>query len=485
MIPIYSAENIRAWDQFTIEKEPISSLDLMERAATNCYRKISDDFDSENFHIFCGIGNNGGDGLVIARLLAEKGKLVTVYVLEFSSNRTQDFQSNLERLPEAVDILFLQEGYSSFEINSGIVIDAIFGSGLTRPVTGWLASVINSINQSQLTILSIDIPSGLFIENNSFNGEIIKATKTYSFQIPKLCFFFQSCYPYVGDWQIVNIGLRADYSAKTLAKLIEEEDFHLRELNKYDHKGNNGWLTVIAGFENMGGAAILASGAALKSGCGYCGVICNKEHFDVLLELHPELLLNSSEELSLPSKSRAIAIGPGLGTSAQAQEFLKLSLASGQPIILDADALNILAQDRDLLNQLPKDAILTPHQAELGRLIGSFENEEERLEEQRKFSMKHGIYIIQKGPYSKLTCPDGEIIINSSGNEGMATAGMGDVLTGMIGSFLAQGMDARNAAMAGMFFHGKAGDIAASVIGKRSMTSSDVVLAIPSAIPQD
>ena len=477
---IYTAENIRQWDRFTIENEPISSIDLMERAASRCTEKIVQDHSFQSAAIFCGIGNNGGDGLVIARLLHKKGISVTVYIVNFSPQRSADFSANLERLSPETQLVQLTESNFRYEIHhQDLVIDAIFGSGLNRPVNGWIGEVITGMNNGKKPIISIDIPSGLFIEKNDYSGSIVRANQTITFQTPKFSFFFPESEVYVGNWDILDIGLHPGFSAPALATFCLSEDIKLHQRSNFSHKGDNGFLTVVAGFGDMGGAAILCGSAGFRTGSGYVGIIGSEEYFPSILTQLPEALLFKPVDLCFPNKTKAIAIGPGLGKSDLAKTYLNMALKAGLPLVLDADALNLLAEDPTLQAKIPVNAILTPHTAELERIIGKFDSSEDRLAAQIEYSINHNVFILQKGAWSKLSCPDGGLVINSTGNSGMATAGMGDVLTGIIGSFLAQGYSPQEAATYGMYFHGLAGDHIAEKEGKRGMISSDVVRELP------
>ena len=481
---IYSAENIRQWDTFTIQNEPISSLNLMERAATLCTKQILGKCLFESVSIFCGMGNNGGDGLVIARLLAQRDIQVKVYLVEFSDNRSADFSENLKQLPKSIELISLTKDSFAFELSTDLTIDAIFGSGLNRHLNGWLAELVQSINQQSSKTISIDIPSGLFAEGIlPENGTAIKAKYTFSFQCPKMSFFYPEHHNYLGEWKIVNIGLHPSYEAKEEATFIQKNLIQLKPNQRHDHKGTNGFLSVVAGLGGMPGAAILASKAAYRCGTGYVACTSNNDYgYGALLTHLPEVLLIDPKEQKLPQKTSAVLIGPGMGKKENSLEWLMHVLELPTPLILDADALNLLAEDPNLLSLLAENTILTPHLGELKRLIGPSSNSHELLHKQREFSKKHKVFILQKGPNSKLSCPDGSLYINSSGNPGMATAGMGDALSGMIGAFLAQGYTAKDSAINGMYLHGLAGDLAAQKLGMKGMISSDVVEQIPIAL---
>lgn len=480
---IYDANGIREWDQFTIQNEPISSLDLMERAAKNCTTHLLGTVAFDSIHFFCGKGNNGGDGLVMARKLHAFGKKVKISICEVSERGTEDFEANLSRLSEGIEIEYLNAD-SQFTTEADTIVDCLFGSGLNRPIEGWLASRIEEVNESGKVIVSVDIPSGLFVEDNSQNPlqHVIKADYTFSFQIPKFAFFFAPYEAYTGVVKIVNIGLSAKFSGKSIAELISVDLFADRIQSNFIHKGSKGFLTFIGGSENMVGAALLSSLAAFRAGCGYVGVYCDADGKTALFSRVPEAIYLGSEFIVANPKTKAIAIGPGLGLEEKSLKAVENAFASNLPVVLDADGINLLAANEFLLRSIPKGTILTPHLKELERLVGKSASPEEFLDKQVEFSKTYQVYIVQKGAWSKLTTPTGQIFINPTGNPGMATAGMGDALTGIIGSFLAQGLSPFQAAMQGIYYHGKAGDIVSRDQGQIGIITRDVINALPKAM---
>lgn len=482
---IYTAQNIRAWDAYTISEEPISSIDLMERAATSCTKHILGSYYFESALIICGPGNNGGDGLVVARLLAERGIHVSVLLLAIGTEKSEDYRTNLKHLPNEVKQLSHAEGDQLPTLDQDIIIDAIFGSGLNRGIeNNWIGDIIDSVNDSGIPTISVDLPSGLFADQPlAPEFKAVKADKTITFQSPKMCFFFSENDAYIGKWSVIEIGLSANFSALEEAIFVEEENVALRKQHRSDHKGTNGFLSVIAGVGGMTGAAILSTKAAFRTGCGYVATTAIEESASIaLLSAIPEGLLLDGQSFLLPEKTNAILLGPGIGKGEIALNWLKVVLSAGHPTIIDADGINLLAENPELLELLPANSILTPHLGELKRLIGKQEDSLALLNSQKAFSKKYAVYILQKGPNSKLSCPDGTVLINSTGNPGMATAGMGDVLSGMIGSFLAQGYSPKESAVNGMYYHGLAGDWVANNVGSRGMISSDVIEAIPKAL---
>lgn len=483
MSAIYSASEMQQWDAFTIKNEPITSLNLMERASETCVKQLIGNHLFNSATIICGKGNNGGDGLAIARLLADCGKNVTVLTCEYAAKGSDDFEQNLKRLPTTVNLERLKEG-TAFSLNTDLLVDALFGTGLKRPITGWLGTLVAQLNSSNIPIISIDLPSGLFATTNHENelSYCVKATETLTFQRAKMPFFHSEYAVYTGKIRTLDIGLSSAFKGKREATLIGTNETKLKHHSLFSHKGNKGYLTVIAGNPTMIGAAILAAKAGFKTGCGYVGVIGPTSLITPLAIHLPEAIWLGESWHKRSTKTSGLAIGPGIGKSDKALNLLESSLSAGFPLVIDADALNLISEHPALWNQLPKESILTPHLTELERLIGKTDSPEKRLQRQLEYSINYQIYIIQKGAYSKLTCPDGTVYINSSGNEAMASAGMGDALTGMIGSFLAQGYDAQEAAIRGIYYHGKAGDIAAEKVGKQGLLTSDLIAAIPAAL---
>ncbi len=491
---ILSATQIREADAFTIKNEPISSVDLMERAATKCFSWLEKKYHKDDsFVIFCGVGNNGGDGLVIARLLKKAGYQVDVFVVEFSKKYSADFQVNLDRLKElALVPVFLTEANHSFSIKEkSIVIDAIFGSGLARPVVGFIAQIISQINNNE--IVAIDIPSGLYGDDNRANdGEKVKAKYTLTFQVPKLATMFPSNFDYVGEWMVLDIGLNNEFIAQQDTKYYalsdEDASLMLQKRPKYAHKGSYGHALLVAGSKGKMGAAVLASRACLKTGVGLLTTHVPKIGLPILQTVVPEAMGSESEgeefitDLPKLSKYNVIGVGPGIGLEKQTQNILKLLIQNAKtPLVLDADALNILSENKTWLSFLPSDSILTPHPKEFERLVGKWTSDEERLELQQNFSLKHNVYLVLKGANTSITTPLGNTFFNTTGNPGMATGGSGDVLTGIITSLLAQGYHPQEAAVLGVYLHGLAGDVAKENNTEYAMIASDIIESLPLA----
>ena len=475
---IYDVDAIQKWDQATIAQEPISSLDLMERAASIACEHLVNHFEKTPVHIFCGPGNNGGDGLVMARLLHQKGWKVQVYLVDLDAESSPDNLANLKQLPVDIPKQNVLNTIPTLINTNELILDCIFGSGLNRPIMGNLKELTQKINVTKATIIAIDIPSGLFATNNEENdfSAIIQAKHTLTFQVPKMSFFFAKYEQFVGQFHILDIGLSREYNAPHLATYIQHHHVQLKPIPTHAHKGNNGYLCLIAGLDPMQGAGVLSAKAAYRMGCGYVGWLTSKKSHIDLLKVIPEALLLQE----IAPKSTAVAIGPGLGFSEEATKWVQKALSSDIPLVIDADAINIIASYN---LSIPKGAILTPHLKELERLIGKWKSPEECLNKQKAFAIKNGVYLLQKGAFSKICTPEGRVYVNSTGNANMSKAGMGDTLTGMIGSLLAQGYSAQNSLVYGVYLHGLAGDITDRKMGK-SLIPSDVCESIPEAIAE-
>ena len=490
---IFETGQIKAIDAYTIINEPIASIDLMERAARACASWIIKNLTSETpILVFTGPGNNGGDGWAIARVLADQGfGKIRLYHLQFSHIIAADAEINRKRL-------IIQGKVPIFDIRSasdfpafdkqGVIIDALFGSGLSRPLEGLSASLVKYINTSGCSVLSIDIPSGLLGEDNTGNPEqgIIKATVTLTFQFPKRSFLYADNELYTGRWHVIPIGLHngiiAEKQTSFYYTTFEDVFGKLKKRRLFSHKGTYGHALLIAGSYGMMGAAILAARACIRSGTGLITTHIPLAGYPIIQASVPESIFSvDSAEMHFANcppveKYSAIGAGPGIGVNAETASALESLIRSCRiPMVLDADALNILAGHPDLFGILPENTIITPHPGEFDRLAGESDNAYERNQQQIKLAKKHKLIIILKGAYSSVALPNGSCFFNSTGNPGMATAGCGDVLTGMVLSLLAQGYPPDEAAIFGTFIHGLAGDLAASETGQQAMIASDVI----------
>lgn len=487
---ILSTEQIRQADAFTIENEPIESINLMERAATKVFEWLYRRINRETvIKIFCGMGNNGGDGLVLARLLYEQDIVPQVFMVRYSDKMSYDCDANYYRLLNETKVpVFDIMTENDFPIISdgNVIVDAIFGSGLNRPPHGMTADLISYLNQVTAIRIAIDVPSGLFSDCPSALGFIFKADYTLSFQCPKLAFLMPENDCYVGKYEILNIGLHPKYlnEVDTHNLLVSREMIKpiLHHRPKFSHKGTYGHALLIAGSARMIGAALLSAKSCLRSGAGLLSVHIPKCAQLPLLASVPEAItdLDTSDyffsDVDNLQAYTAIGIGPGLGKAEETARALKRLIQEAKvPLVIDADALNILAENPTWIPFLPAKTILTPHPKEFERLAGTrFQTSFERLEKQREMSMRNNLIIVLKGAHTSITFPNGTCFFNSTGNPGMATAGSGDVLTGIILSLLAQHYSPEEASVLGVYLHGLAGDIAAEETSYESLIASDI-----------
>ncbi len=493
---ILSSDQIRQADKFTIENEPIESIELMERAArafVEKFKLLAHDKNC-NVSVFCGPGNNGGDGLVIARMLHHVGRAVRVFSIGDLEKATLDFKTNQKRLLPGIQCIHL-ENEKDFPLISSheVVIDALFGSGLSRPLEDLYAKLVHHLNTCEADIFSVDIASGLFADRVAHSGAIIQPSFTISFQVPKLAFFQPNHQRFVGEWHVVDIGLDEEFieTLQSPYQLTTPSDVlaSLPKRGKFSHKGDAGRMLLIAGSKGKMGAAVLAARAAFRAGVGLLFIHAPSIGRDVLQVSVPEAMVDEDEnmdwigKINVPAKVNAIAIGPGIGTQAETSTALHdLLKQSSNPLVIDADAINILARNPDWIQHIPAESILTPHPGEFERLVGPWKNDFQRLDLFREFCSKNKLNVVLKGAYSAVCNSAGNISFNPTGNAGMATAGSGDVLTGIIGSLLAQGCQPFDALRLGVYLHGLSGDFAEKRKGKISLMASDLIAYLPKAI---
>lgn len=488
---ILSASQIREWDNYTIENEPISSINLMERASRTFVKWFMKNFSNsvEKISIFCGQGNNGGDGLAIGRILQEHFYEVEIFICKIGNSPSQDFSKNLKRLPDFQNVKIHEieknDGFPKIE-KEAILIDAIFGSGLNRPVEGYWGELLDYLNEQNQTLISIDIPSGVFADLPT-ESISIHAEFTFTFQAPKLAFLFPENENRVGEWSFDSIGLHDKFLEKVSTVFFYLEKGFVQEIlkdrKKYSHKGTFGHALIIAGSYGKVGAAILATKAALRTGAGLVSIHAPKCAYEILQISAPEAMVNIDEQnlffskITDLEKYKSIGIGPGLGTDKITAEAVELFLKKVRiPIVIDADALNLIAGKKKWLEFIPQNSILTPHPKEFERLFGKAKNNFERNKLQRNFSKKYNIYIVLKGAHTCISTPDGECYFNSTGNPGMATGGSGDVLTGILTSLLSQGYNSLETSILGVYLHGLAGDVALNeAISQESLIASDLI----------
>ena len=506
---VFLTDHIKELDRQTLVMENISESDLILRAARALYKTISSLYplspsqagspSKRGVCILCGPGNNGNDGRALSTLLTEAGYDVNIF------NFPQDDVPSL-----------------SAHSNDTLIIDALFGSGLTRPLEGVAAAWVRSINKTKGIRIAIDIPSGLHGETNDVSEEFVavQAHHTLSLEFPKLSFFFPESANHAGNWQVVPFGLstQAVAAAETPYRMVNPEKLKplLKPLPKFLHKGTAGRIRLLAGSRGMMGAAALAVQAAYRTGAGWVQALVPEREMGLLQVMVPEAIVEGVEEWVRrvngvewadgvqgaddggqwantrvrPYDDGAFGAGPGMGISDMAVENLRVLLhqcadgdREGRPYgVLDADALNILALHPELWQHVPKNTIITPHPGEFKRLAGAWKNDFQRLQLQRQFAAKHNVIVVLKGAHTSTAFPDGTVYFNTSGNPGMATAGSGDVLTGILLGLLAQGLPRQESAILGVYLHGVAGDLSAETLGQRSVIASDMVKKISFAM---
>ncbi len=496
---ILNSEQIRDIDAYTIKNEPISSADLMERAARKCYEWIIRRMPKKRtVSVFCGMGNNGGDGLVIARLLAARSYPVKIYKILHSDKASEDFVLNERRLDDAkgVEIYEVSSEGDLPELNGNdLVVDAIIGSGLKRPLEGLLARVVHYINSSGAIVVSVDIPSGLFCDDNRDNDRrnIIRADYTLSFQFPRLAFMLATNDEFVGRWYIIDIGLHPEAirQTETVYNYLQASDIRAlyRKRRKFSHKGHYGHAFLLAGSYGKAGAAVLASRAAVRTGAGLLTVQIPASAHDVLQTAVPEAMCRPDgnariiSELENIEGFNAIGIGPGMGKDEQTARVLKMLIQNATvPMVIDADALNILADNLTWCGFLPKGSVFTPHPGEFDRLSGKTSDDHDRLGKAIEFARRFQVYVVLKGAHTAIISPEGKCFFNSTGNPGMATGGSGDVLTGMILGFMAQNYSSLHSCLMAVYLHGRSGDLAAGRKGYEGLIAGDIADNIPTAI---
>jgi NAD(P)H-hydrate epimerase len=494
---ILSADKNRFMDAFTIQNEPISSLDLMERAASACTHWILQNTQKDRpILVYCGAGNNGGDGLAITRMLSDNQLDCKAILLDTRGKLSQDNISNLNRLtekyPDRIHIVSNGNPVPSPQKGS-IIVDAIFGTGFRGAASGIELEAIHQINASECQVISIDIPSGIASDEHTQNIKYntVKANATLTFQYLKPCLVMPENLEQIGHVQVLDIGLDARGLSQFEAEMELVSLDLIRGIIKdrpiAGHKGDFGHATIMAGGTGKSGAGILAAKSCLRSGCGLITMVVPRSENAIFQSSVPETMTicygDDHPSISIPVKATSLAVGPGIGTNQTAKESLgRLMELWGKPIIVDADALNILSESPEMLNKLPHGSLLTPHVGEFERLIKKSTNHDfERLEEQKALSKKLNCIILLKGAFTKITTPEGRVWVNPTGNAGMAKGGSGDILTGLIAGLAARGHKMEEAAILGAYLHGMAGDLCAQTLGMEAMHASDIIEAIPDA----
>lgn len=490
MQKIISGPDIKQLDDQYVLKRNISSFALMERAARAFCTWFVNRYDPGiSVAVFCGTGNNGGDGLAISRLLAGEGYSVRAFFLGDISRAAVDFNKNLGIMPENVCLLEVAED-SILDIRPDVIIDAVFGAGINRPVEDPHLRLIRTLNSREAVKIAVDLPSGLPTDS-VLEGEAFIADHTVSFQFPKLSLLFPEHGRYTGELHVLDIGIDPVFfdAFSSQVYYIAPDDVRGRHINfgKFSHKGTFGKVMMIGGSYGKIGAMVLAGKAALKTGSGLVSCYLPRCGVDIMQTAVPEIMVESGQgdlelmALGLKDLDRfdALGMGPGMGTGENPRVCLQYVLENySKPLVIDADAINILAAHRHLMAVLRENMLLTPHLKEFERLVGPCKDHVERMEKARSFSRNHRCVLILKGAYTLISLPDGRQFFNSSGTQYMATGGSGDVLTGVLTSFLGQGYSPENAAICGVYHHGLAGELA-SKNRLRGTIASDIVESIP------
>lgn len=493
MLKLLDAQQTRQADKHTIENEPITSIELMERASSAFVKFFVERFPNKNFRVsvYCGKGNNGGDGLAIARLLVhERYTAVNVFIADFTENQTADFTRNLELLQELDISIFYLKVASELEFQqSNIVVDALFGIGINRPLDGEWAKLIKKINQFPGIKVSIDVPSGMPSEGVLLGDAIFKSDLTITFQRPKLNFLLPASNPYIKEWKVVNIGLDENFIESTGSPYYwfwkKDVQTYVKQRQAFDHKGVFGHALIFAGTDETMGAALLCAGSCHKTGCGLTSLSIPPGGLSALNSRIPEVMYISREKvINLDwNKFSVIGFGPGLGTTKESLQLLRDVLHNYKsPIVIDADGLNLLAENKELLLSLPQNSVLTPHMKEFDRLFGGHENWWDRITSAFENAKRYKVYIVLKNRYTMIFSPEGMCYFNSSGSVAMASGGTGDVLTGMITGLIAQQYSIEKAVLLAVFSHGYIGEQLAQTM--YSVSASNIIKQIPRAFKE-
>lgn len=497
---IFPSQILKEIDHATCQAQNIDSIELMERAAGAVTCEIISRFlPSQRIVVIAGPGNNGGDALATARMLIEQGyKKVEIFLFNVQGRLSHDCREQRNKLIalDGIDFTEVSKEFTPPYLSKGdVVLDGLFGAGLSSPLQGGFMSLVRYINESGAYVIAIDIPSGLFGEwNERVNRrDVIHADLTLAISIPRIAFFFEENQPLVGDWRLLDIELDAAKIRQTPSTFFFVEQSNVRRVlkprNPFSNKRDFGSAMIMAGSMGMMGAALMSSKACMRSGAGLTTVHSARCGMMPLQAANPEVMFEPDKnerfitDMRLHHSHKAVAAGPGIGTYDDTVNALEgLLKNAGIPLVLDADALNCIAKRPTLLPLIPPMSVITPHKGEFDRLFGEFPDDESRLRKAIEVSQYYNIIIVLKGHYTQVIRPDGKVYFNSTGNAGMATAGSGDVLTGVITAFIAQGFKPELAATVGVYVHGKAGDMAAADLGEYGMVASDIIERLPLAI---
>ncbi|MBA4348461.1 MAG: bifunctional ADP-dependent NAD(P)H-hydrate dehydratase/NAD(P)H-hydrate epimerase [Thermodesulfovibrio sp.] len=512
---VVTSDEMREIDRVTIEKYGIPGPVLMERSGLAVALRVKELYSSKKVVVLCGSGNNGGDGLVAARNLHNMGFRVNILIFAPKDALSPDCKAQYEIAKKIGVPVEFRKGINRRDIHGSVVIDAVFGTGLSRIVTGEIAKIFTLLNNSDTHVISVDIPSGISSDTGKILGQAIKADFTITFGLPKRGHYLYPGAEYTGKLFVEDIGFPDGLlsSNKIKVDLIEKEFITglIPQRPKYSHKGDYGHVLVVAGSKGKTGAALMTAKACMRSGAGLVTIGV------------PESLMNVfqrrvTEEMTLPlpddgrgmlsansintildfasKKADVVAVGPGIGVSSDTEKIVvELVKKSPLPIVIDADGINCLKGRRSVLKNAKSPVILTPHPGEMARLLSQKsgdrsqksevelrkEIEQDRINMAVSFAKGTGTYVVLKGVPTIVSVPEGNAYINTTGNPGMATAGSGDVLTGIIASLMGQGLNPVDASILGVYLHGLAGDIAAKKKGEHSLIASDIINSLPAA----
>ncbi len=509
---ILTAAQMREADRYTIEEIGIPSLVLMENAGRQVVAAMEAAFEERldgRVAVLCGRGNNGGDGFVVARTLLQRGVECAVFVVGALADVRGEARTNLDVLGRLGVTVVEINDEQTWELHFSeisqctLIVDAIFGTGLKSGLAGMLETVVADVNASGIPIVSIDLPSGLSADTPHLIGDCIDASMTVTLAAPKLPLVLPPAEAHAGDVVIADIGIPTEVidelEGRTIELLTREDVRSLLEPRAADsHKGDFGRVLLVGGSRGKTGAAHLAGMGALRAGAGLVTIATPASCLPIVASLSPELMtepldegpngqvVGAAVERVSELTQDVIACGPGLGGGDSVGQFVRGLLdRSETPLVLDADALTVLADDPGrLVGRDDRDIIITPHPGEMARLVGGTADEVQasRIDVACDFATTHHIYVVLKGHRTVIATPEGRVFINPTGNAGMATGGTGDVLTGMIAAFLAQLLDAEAACRLAVFLHGMAGDLAQESEGEVAMTASDLLARIGEAI---
>jgi len=494
---VFSTAQLYEADKITAEKQEVTHNELIERAGTQIFNWFHQRLQGAPVpvHVFCGIGDNGSSGLVVARLLVENGYNVKTYIVNYSSKRSKDFLVNYDRIKNVTKdwpLLMTSENDFPAMTPNDIIIDAMFGIGINRTPDGWVKTLIQYMNAQPCFKLAIDVPSGMFADAPIEDIEtVVKANHTLTFQAPKLAFFLPATGNFAGYYDVLDIGIDREFLMTNpgIASLIAKPNAQrmYKQRDKYSHKGTFGHTLIVSGSYGAMGAAVLSTKGALRIGAGKVTSFVPECGYQIMQTAVPEAMVLTNDEDDLITDIKydfepsAIAVGMGIGTKKEtAAALLSLFKKTKSPIVIDAYAINCISENKELLKHIPEQAIFTPHDGELERLVGAWKNDYDKIEKAKVFAKKHKAIVVLKGA-NTITVYEDQLYINTSGNPGMATTGTGDVLSGAIVGLLSQGYDPLTATIFGVYLHGSAGNIVSQAISYEGTMAGDIADALGEA----